>query len=226
MGKFTWGDTVTIKKSAPEKFRPGQIGAICGFTEYYSGIHYTVEYLAGPDEQKSKKFFNLYDISNLLFQTGIIFCFPGEICVNCGFKEYYSGIIYTVEYLDGSDEQIAEEYLQLYEYEDFEFNQDNFADWPLHDAGIEVIEVDLARRIFALKAFVFYNPNEHAVDSKIQFIDISDIQIPFSNPWGSSRFVSIVGQRKEEKVFVLELQTGDEITVHAKWAIFEKVLKA
>jgi|AMWB02.1.fsa_nt_gi hypothetical protein len=27
---FTWGDFVRVKSSAPEKYRPGQLGDVCG----------------------------------------------------------------------------------------------------------------------------------------------------------------------------------------------------
>ena len=27
--KFTWGDIAIVKKEAPQKFRPGEIGSIC-----------------------------------------------------------------------------------------------------------------------------------------------------------------------------------------------------
>jgi hypothetical protein len=34
--KYTWGDAVKVKISAPNKFCPGKTGSICGITPVYS----------------------------------------------------------------------------------------------------------------------------------------------------------------------------------------------
>lgn len=68
--KYTWNDSVIIKKDAPEVFHPGEAGVICG-------------------------------MSKIKFE---------EIA-----NKYHSkigGWIYTVEFRNGSDIQIAEHYLE------------------------------------------------------------------------------------------------------------------
>ena len=34
--KFTWGDAVTIKSKAPQRYRPGQFASICGIDKVSS----------------------------------------------------------------------------------------------------------------------------------------------------------------------------------------------
>jgi len=34
--KFTWGDAVTIKSSAPQQYRPGQFASVCGIDKVSS----------------------------------------------------------------------------------------------------------------------------------------------------------------------------------------------
>ncbi len=59
---FTWGDSVLVSGDAEERYRPGQIGSVCGVTEVGSNelakvlkvpqgsYAYTVEYDDGTDE--------------------------------------------------------------------------------------------------------------------------------------------------------------------------------
>ncbi len=71
---FTYGDNIIIKKSAPEMYRPGDLGSICGIV--YINNHVLSDYYK----------------------------------LNIGVTTY------TVEFVDGSDMQIPEEYLE-YGYE-------------------------------------------------------------------------------------------------------------
>lgn len=68
--KFTWGDSVIIIKSAPDKFRPGESASICGFYKIKS-------------PETAEQF-------------------------TCNTGDW----IYTVEFGDGDDIQIAEHYLE------------------------------------------------------------------------------------------------------------------
>ena len=71
--KFTWGDPVIIKKSAPRNFHPGEFASVCGLYKITS-------------EESASKF-------------------------KCKIGDW----IYTIEFTDGSDMQIAESYLENYE---------------------------------------------------------------------------------------------------------------
>ena len=31
--KFTWGDAIWVKKNAPEIYRPGEFGSVCGISQ-------------------------------------------------------------------------------------------------------------------------------------------------------------------------------------------------
>jgi len=71
--KFTWGDPILIKKSAPHSFHAGEFASVCGFYKITS-------------EESAKEF-------------------------QCNVGDW----IYTVEFPNGSDTQIAEIYLEKYE---------------------------------------------------------------------------------------------------------------
>lgn len=70
--KFDWGETVKIKDTAPNIFRPGEIVSICGMTKidsmklsdkYDSHIGewvYTIEYLGGSDIEIPERYLEKY----------------------------------------------------------------------------------------------------------------------------------------------------------------------
>ena len=70
--KFTWGDSILIKKSAPDFLCPGEIASVCGFYQ-----------ITSPE---------------------------GAKYYQCKIGDW----VYTVEFGDGSDIEIAECFLEKY----------------------------------------------------------------------------------------------------------------
>ena len=64
MNGLTWGNTVLVLRDAPDSFRPGEIGEVCGFQEYADQTIYTVEFDDGADIQIPDRFLSKIDISN------------------------------------------------------------------------------------------------------------------------------------------------------------------
>lgn len=71
--KFTWGQTVQVKKEAPKCFHPSEIASICGITKikfdamaqkYNSNIGdwlYTIEFTGGTDMQIPECYLEEYE---------------------------------------------------------------------------------------------------------------------------------------------------------------------
>lgn len=74
--KFTWGNAVCIKKTAPLNFHPGAIVSVCGLTKieseklakkYDSKIGewgYTIEYIGGADTEIPERFLEKFEEKN------------------------------------------------------------------------------------------------------------------------------------------------------------------
>jgi hypothetical protein len=62
--KFTWGDDVRVRTSAPSEFRPGEYAAVCAITEPGSGRNtyfYIIEFGDGSSVHTAEEHFERYE---------------------------------------------------------------------------------------------------------------------------------------------------------------------
>lgn len=99
-----------------------------------------------------------------------------------------------------------------------------FEDWPLHDAVVGQFVVDAESQTCRLDLEVFFERDEYARPAQIEWRDVTGLTFPQEAPWGRSAYVNINRQWQEEHgVYVIELQTGDEVRVTAGTASFQEL---
>lgn len=92
-----------------------------------------------------------------------------------------------------------------------------FEDWPLHDAIVGTFALDLETETCSLDLDVFFDRGENARPARIEWEGVTGFAFGLEYEWGHAAFVSINRQWREDgDVFVLELQTGDEVRITAK----------
>ena len=65
MSEITWGDTVLVLEDAPNDFRPGELGAVCGFHgSEQQTISYLVEFGDGVTIEIPPAFLSKVEISD------------------------------------------------------------------------------------------------------------------------------------------------------------------
>jgi hypothetical protein len=92
---------------------------------------------------------------------------------------------------------------------------DHFSSWPLHDALLREIRVDWQKRtcIAAIEAFIDHT--KEAVPHWIVWRGVKEIHIPRNDPWGPSIHIN-TARLEKPGVFVVEMQSGDQIQVTAE----------
>jgi hypothetical protein len=94
-------------------------------------------------------------------------------------------------------------------------DKNSFNDLILHDGPISSIEINWEKKICAIKLAVFIIKDEFAVDCILQFDEVSRVDVPLQSPWADSVYIN---EQREEAggVFLIEMQSGDEIRITAK----------
>jgi hypothetical protein len=91
-----------------------------------------------------------------------------------------------------------------------------FVAWPLHDAVVGPIVLDPEDQTCRLDLDVFFESGEDARPATVEWTDVTGLAFSHEAPWGRSAHVYVNRQWREgERVYVLELQTGDEVRVTA-----------
>jgi hypothetical protein len=90
-----------------------------------------------------------------------------------------------------------------------------FSALPLHDGILYELRLDWEQRTCIAFISAFVTRGQDAVRRQILWRDVSEVSVPHRNPWGPSVCIN----RKSvdsSGVFVIEMQSGDEITIHAR----------
>ena len=90
-----------------------------------------------------------------------------------------------------------------------------FSSLPLHDGILHELRLDWKQRTCLASISAFVNRGENAVPREILWRDVSEVFVPHQNPWGPSVFINTKSV-DARGVFVIEMQSGDEIRIHAK----------
>ena len=91
-----------------------------------------------------------------------------------------------------------------------------FEAWPLHDAAVGSLILDVESRVCRLHLDVFFEPGERARLAQVEWEGVTRLLFPHEAPWGRSVHVYVNRQWREgERLYVIELQTGDEVRVTA-----------
>lgn len=94
--------------------------------------------------------------------------------------------------------------------------QETFGDWPLHDAVLGPITVDLERCTCRLELLVFFSLQERARPAVVEWRDVSSFAVTHESPWGTSQAVRILEQRRlDSRRYEIVLQSGDLVSVSA-----------
>jgi hypothetical protein len=94
------------------------------------------------------------------------------------------------------------------------FTDSDFAEWPLHDAIVGPFTLDLEAQTCRLDLDVFFRRGEDAQPGRIEWEGVSEFKASQTFPWGRS-FPAINRHWREDELYVLELQTGDQVQVAA-----------
>ena len=98
-----------------------------------------------------------------------------------------------------------------------DFGDADFADWPLHDAVVGLVTLDLEARSCRIDLDVFFRHGEDAQPGWIEWEGVSAFAAFQEFPWGRS-FPAVTRQWREGDDYVIELQTGDRMRVAAESA--------
>jgi hypothetical protein len=90
---------------------------------------------------------------------------------------------------------------------------DSFTLLPLHDASLNSIRIDWPERLCVMALLVFLRPGADAQECELRFTGVDNLVVPHRAPWGPSSYVN--EQRREGRVFVIEMQSGDELRIEA-----------
>ncbi|MCM3900305.1 MAG: hypothetical protein ND866_01210 [Pyrinomonadaceae bacterium] len=95
-----------------------------------------------------------------------------------------------------------------------------FESWNLHDATLKTINVDWQAKVCVITVDALLNVEREPVDCAIRWEGVSCVEVQHNSPWGES--ISVNQQRLEsENVYVLEMQSGDEIKIRAEGVTLE-----
>ena len=99
-----------------------------------------------------------------------------------------------------------------------------FTDYPLHDALVEAAELSWDKRRLIVRLQVFCDLTKDAVPATLTFTGLLEVATTMGRPWGSAVATTILAQRHDGGgVYVLELQSGDEVRIVADAAVLERV---
>ena len=94
-----------------------------------------------------------------------------------------------------------------------------FEEWPLHDAVVGPFTLDVESETCALELDVFFERGEDARPARVEWDGVTGFTLGLAYGWGRSSFASVNRQwRDQSGVYVIELQTGDEVRVTARSA--------
>jgi len=90
----------------------------------------------------------------------------------------------------------------------------NFGSLPLHDAILKELRVDWSARTCVAEIDAFVDRKKDAQPRKLVWQKVSKISVPHEEPWGPSVFINAV--RQEENCYIVEMQSGDQLRIHAE----------
>ena len=100
-----------------------------------------------------------------------------------------------------------------------------FEDWPLHDAVVGPFVADAESQTCRLGLDVFFQRDEYARPAQIEWRGVTGLTFAQDAPWGRAAYVNINRRWQEgDRVYVIELQTGDEVRVTAGAVSFQELL--
>jgi hypothetical protein len=92
---------------------------------------------------------------------------------------------------------------------------EQFASLPLHDATLRELRLDWSQHVCVASVLAFVQAGQSAVERQIIWHRVSEASIPHRAPWGESAFINAV-RVEPGGVFVVEMQSGDEIRIIAE----------
>jgi hypothetical protein len=92
---------------------------------------------------------------------------------------------------------------------------EQFSSLPLHDAILRELHTDWSRRVCIAEISAFVQAGQPAVARQIIWHGVSEVLIPHRSPWGESEFIN-TARFESGSVFILEMQSGDEIRIVAE----------
>jgi hypothetical protein len=92
---------------------------------------------------------------------------------------------------------------------------EQFASLPLHDATLRELRLDWSQRVCVASVLAFVQPGQNAVERQIVWHHVTEVLIPHHAAWGESAFINAV-RFEPSGVFVVEMQSGDEIRIFAE----------
>ena len=90
---------------------------------------------------------------------------------------------------------------------------------PLHDAVVKHISLLWKERTIEFSLLAFSQAGNSATPHNLQFTEVSNFNCPHASPWGESFYINSASGISG--TFVIEMQSGDEITIEAASYNFE-----
>jgi hypothetical protein len=89
----------------------------------------------------------------------------------------------------------------------------NFSSLSLHDAILKGLRLDWAARTCIVEVEAFVVRDQNAQPHEMIFQKVCAVTLPHEDPWGPSVFINAV--RQEDEVYIIQMQSGDEIRITA-----------
>jgi hypothetical protein len=89
-----------------------------------------------------------------------------------------------------------------------------FDSLPVRDAVLHQLRVDWAHATCTAEMEAFIDPRQTAVARHLIWRGVRELQVPHRSPWGESTHINSA-RFKSPDVFIIEMQSGDEIRIVA-----------
>ena len=97
--------------------------------------------------------------------------------------------------------------------------QQEFQDWPLHDAVLVALSLDWAARSCRMIVSAWINANVGVRRCRLEWTGLTCAEVPMRQPWGPSVHVNAL-RRRQLGAYEIEMQSGDVIKIEAEAANF------
>lgn len=91
---------------------------------------------------------------------------------------------------------------------------EQFEALPLHDATLAKLCIDWSQRVCVASVLAFVQTGQQASEHQVVWHGVTEVFVPHRAPWGDSAFIHAV--RVDEGVFIVQMQSGDEIRIVAE----------
>ncbi len=85
---------------------------------------------------------------------------------------------------------------------------------PLHDGLLDSIVIKWSKGVVEFHFSVFSEKGKSAQPHLLKFLQVSELNVPHTSPWGESGSVNSIDY--ENGICKIQIQSGDDITIKAE----------